>query len=95
MCDMTSTNEYHGKSRRPGAEDQGWSSTCQVLGGRTVERSGDVMCGLHRAQGDEEHEFSWFGLKTKVYRLSLVWPQNYWVRFSGLGLKIGSYSLMI
>jgi hypothetical protein len=30
-------------SRRLGAEDQGWSSTGQVLGGRTIERSGDVV----------------------------------------------------
>jgi hypothetical protein len=29
----------------------------QVLGGRAIERSGDVMCGLHRARGDEEREF--------------------------------------
>jgi hypothetical protein len=26
--------------------------TGRVLGGRTVERSGDVMCGLHLARGD-------------------------------------------
>jgi hypothetical protein len=31
--------------------------TGQVLGDRTIERSGDAMCGLHRACGDEEHEF--------------------------------------
>jgi hypothetical protein len=28
-----------------------------VLGGRTIERSGGVVCGLHRARGDEEREF--------------------------------------
>jgi hypothetical protein len=28
-----------------------------------VERSGDVVCGLHRAQGDEEHGF--LGLSSK------------------------------
>jgi hypothetical protein len=28
-----------------------------VLSGRMIERSGDAMCGLHRARGDEEHEF--------------------------------------
>jgi hypothetical protein len=31
--------------------------TGQVLGGRVIERSGDVVCGLHRARGDQEHEF--------------------------------------
>jgi hypothetical protein len=31
--------------------------TGRVLGGRTIERSGDVMCGLHRARRDEEHGF--------------------------------------
>jgi hypothetical protein len=28
-----------------------------VLGGWVIERSGDVVCGLHRARGDEKHEF--------------------------------------
>jgi hypothetical protein len=27
--------------------------TSQVLGGRTIKRSGDTVCGLHRARGDE------------------------------------------
>jgi hypothetical protein len=31
--------------------------TGRVLGGRAVERSGDAMCSLHRAHGDEEREF--------------------------------------
>jgi hypothetical protein len=26
--------------------------TCRVLGGRAVERSGGVVCGLHLARGD-------------------------------------------
>jgi hypothetical protein len=46
-----------GKSRRPGAEDRGWSSTGRVLGGQMIGRSGDAMCGPYRAQGDEEHDF--------------------------------------
>jgi hypothetical protein len=33
------------------------SHTCQVLGGRAIERSGDAMCGLHRAHRDDEHVF--------------------------------------
>jgi hypothetical protein len=31
--------------------------TGRVLDGRTIERSGGAMCGLHCARGDEEHEF--------------------------------------
>jgi hypothetical protein len=31
--------------------------TSQLLGGRTIERSGGTVCGLHRARGDEEREF--------------------------------------
>jgi hypothetical protein len=31
--------------------------TGRVLGGWTIGRSGDAVCGLHRARGDEEHEF--------------------------------------
>jgi hypothetical protein len=29
----------------------------RVLGGRTIERSGGAVCGLHRAHGEEEHGF--------------------------------------
>jgi hypothetical protein len=31
--------------------------TSQVLDARAVERSGDAVCGLHLAHGDEEHGF--------------------------------------
>jgi hypothetical protein len=31
--------------------------TGRVLGGREIERSGGVVCGLHCAHGDEEHGF--------------------------------------
>jgi hypothetical protein len=31
--------------------------TSWVLGGRVIERSGDVVYGLHRARGDEECRF--------------------------------------
>jgi hypothetical protein len=57
------SDEDCGKSRRPGADDRGQSSTGRVLGGRTIERSSDAACGLHHAQGDEEHEF--LGLASK------------------------------
>jgi hypothetical protein len=31
--------------------------TCQLLGGRAIERSGGTVCGVHRAHGDDECEF--------------------------------------
>jgi hypothetical protein len=31
--------------------------TGRVLGGRTIGRSGDTVCGLHRAHGDEKSGF--------------------------------------
>jgi hypothetical protein len=35
----------------------GDSHTGRVLGGQAIKRSGDAVCGLHRAHGDEEHAF--------------------------------------
>jgi hypothetical protein len=75
-CNMTGSDKDCGRSRRPGAEVQEWSSTGQILGGRTVERSGDAVCGLHCARGADERMFLglaskprsafcwWFDLKT-------------------------------
>jgi hypothetical protein len=31
--------------------------TDRVLGGHAIERSGEPVCGLHRARGDEERMF--------------------------------------
>jgi hypothetical protein len=31
--------------------------TDQVLGSRAIERSGDAVCDLHRARGDEKRGF--------------------------------------
>jgi hypothetical protein len=31
--------------------------TGQVLGGWAIERSGDAVCSLHHARGDEEYGF--------------------------------------
>jgi hypothetical protein len=57
--------------QRTGDSRTGW-----VLGGRTIERSGGAVCGLHHTRGDEEREFlglasksrstvcQWFDLKT-------------------------------
>jgi hypothetical protein len=56
-CGMAGSDEDHGRSRRPGAEDRGWSGTCRVLVGRTIKWSGDAVRGLHRARGDEERGF--------------------------------------
>jgi hypothetical protein len=50
-CGMACSDEDRGRSRRPGAEDRGWSH-------RSGTRwSGDAVCGIHRARGDEEHGF--------------------------------------
>jgi hypothetical protein len=54
-CDMEGSDEDHGRSRRPGAEDRGWSSIGRVLGCWAIRRSRDAVCDLHRARGDEEH----------------------------------------
>jgi hypothetical protein len=56
-CGMTCSDKDHGRTRRPDAENRGWSSIVQVLGGRAIRRLGDVVCGLHRARGDEERGF--------------------------------------
>jgi hypothetical protein len=31
--------------------------TCRILSGRTIGRSGDAVCGLYHACGDEERGF--------------------------------------
>jgi hypothetical protein len=103
---MTGSDEDRDRSKRLGAEDRGWSSTGWLLGGRTIERSGDTMCGLYHAQGDEEHGF--LGLASKprstvspylasksVAIVLVVCPQNYLLGFSGSGLKTGNCSLVI
>jgi hypothetical protein len=66
-------NEDYGRSMRRGAEDRRWSSTGRVLGDWTIERSGDVVCGLHHAQGAEEHEYLGLALKSRsVISLGLI-----------------------
>jgi hypothetical protein len=48
------SDEGHGRSRSPGAEDWGWSSIGQVLDDQTIKRSDDAVCGLYHPLGDEE-----------------------------------------
>jgi hypothetical protein len=62
---MTGSDEDHSRSRRPGAEEWGWSSTCQLLGGRAIRRSSDIVCGLHHTHEDEEHEFIGWASKSR------------------------------
>jgi hypothetical protein len=55
-CHMVDSDEDRDRSRRPGAEDRN-GRTGRILGGRTIERSGDTVCGLDRARGDERTDF--------------------------------------
>jgi hypothetical protein len=71
MCGMVGNDEDCGKSRRPGAEDWEWSSTGRVLCGWTIEMSGDAVCGLYHARGDEECGF--LGLASKPRSTICQW----------------------
>jgi hypothetical protein len=103
---MVGNDEDRCRSRKLCVEDRGWSSTGQVLSGRTIKRSGDAGYGLHCAQGDKKHGF--FGLASKprstvspslasksVATVFVFWSQNHSLGFPGLDLKTGSYDLMI
>jgi hypothetical protein len=65
-CVMASSDKDRGSSRRPSAEDRGWSTVDRVLGGRMIKRLGDAVCGLHRAQGDDERRFLAFASKPRL-----------------------------
>jgi hypothetical protein len=75
-CGMACSDEDRGRSRRPGAEDQGWShrSFTWWPGGREIGwrhvRSAPSMWRLGAW-------VSWLSLRTKVDGLSVVWPQNH------------------
>jgi hypothetical protein len=103
---MTDSDENRGRSRRLGAEDREWSNTSRVFGDQTIERSGNTVCGLHHAQGDEEYEFLGLGSKLRstvspsltsksLAVVFLVCPQNHSLGFFGLGLKIDNCGLVI
>jgi hypothetical protein len=73
---MAFSDEDRGRSRRPDAEDRGWS-----------HRSGTRWLGDERSSGivwstpctwRREARVSWLSLKTKVDGLSVVLPQNHW-----------------
>jgi hypothetical protein len=55
-CGMAGSDENHGCSRRSGAEDRGWTHRSGTRW-PMIGRSGDAMCDLHRARGDEERGF--------------------------------------
>jgi hypothetical protein len=63
--DMSRSDENRGRSRRPGAEDRGWSSTGRGLHGQTIEMLGHTVCGLYHAQGDKEYGFLSLALKPR------------------------------
>jgi hypothetical protein len=103
---MTGSDGDQGRSRRLGVEDRGWLSTGGILGGRMIERSSNAICSLHRAQGDEEHGFLSLSSKPRstispglasnpVATVLVIWLQNHSLGFPGLGLKTGSYGLVM
>jgi hypothetical protein len=55
-CGMAGSDDDRGRSKRPGTEDRD-GRTGRVLGGWTMERSDDTVCGLHHTRGDEERGF--------------------------------------
>jgi hypothetical protein len=81
-CDMADSDEDLGRIKRSGVEDRRWSSIRRVLGDRTIERSGDAVCGCTMHKEMRSVDF-------------LVWPQNQGRWFLGLDLKIGSSSLVM
>jgi hypothetical protein len=52
--DIAGSDEEHGRSRRHGAEDRGWSSIGRVLGDWTIE-SRVMLCAVCTVH--EEHRF--------------------------------------
>jgi hypothetical protein len=64
-CGMVGNDKDRGRSRRPSAEDRGWSSTGRVLSSQTIGRSGDPVCGLRCARGDEKRVFLGWGSKPR------------------------------
>jgi hypothetical protein len=55
-CGITGSDDNRDRGRRPVQRTKD-SHTCLILSDRTIERSVDVVCDLHRARGDEERKF--------------------------------------
>jgi hypothetical protein len=103
MCGMTCSDEHRDRSRRPGADDRGWShrSSTRWLGDREVGwvRVRYALCTWRRiarvswwfVSGLTSKSLGWFlislCLKTDCDGLSVVWPQNHWDGFCRFGLK--------
>jgi hypothetical protein len=80
-CGIVGSDENRGRSKRPNAEDRGWSHRS---GTRWLD---DREVGWHRVRSTpcmwrRGARVSCLSLKTKVDGLSVVWPQNRWRRFS-------------
>jgi hypothetical protein len=55
-CGITGSDKNRGRGRRLVQRTKD-SHTCLILSDRTIERSVDVVCDLHRTRGDEERMF--------------------------------------
>jgi hypothetical protein len=87
-CGMACSDVDRGRSRRPGAEDQGWSHRSVLDGRRSRGRVVPcAVCTVHvkmRGAGllvEPQNQGRWFlsGLASKpLRRFSPVWPQNRW-----------------
>jgi hypothetical protein len=89
---MACSDEDHDRSRRPDAEDRGWShrsgtrwSSDREVGWRCVR---SAPCTWRRGAW-----VSWLSLKIKVDGLSVVWPQNHFDGFLRFDLKTGGDGL--
>jgi hypothetical protein len=85
-CGMAGSDEDHGRSWRPGAEDRGWSHRSgtrwpddREVGWRCLRSAPCTIVCVALV--------SWLSLKTMDDGLSVVWPQNHWDDFSRFGLK--------
>jgi hypothetical protein len=87
-CGMVSSDKNRCRSRRPGAEDRGWSHRSDT------QWSDDREVGWHRVRSApfmwrRGARVSWLSIKIKVDCLWVVWSQNHWDSFLRFGLKIG------
>jgi hypothetical protein len=80
-CDMVCSDEDHSRSRRPGAEDRGWSHRS---GTRWPDDRGVGWRRVWYAPWTWRWgaRVYWLSLKTKVDGLWVVWPQNHSDGFS-------------